>query len=225
VLVRSSLALAALLLAGCTHAAEFAHEAPRDDAIAPLPSRSDVRIAVANAPGTDTRLERRVESALYFQGAGLVLPEGTGIPVEYRVELHVRHRAMTEGTNLFICWPGFLAFAPAWHGLEWPYRVNTRVDLDRADGTHVTTIERSDLYEVLYTSEAYGSGAGFGWVLASVPALVTGGVAALAAPEHQLDEKFHRLASVGWARQIAALILQAIARDRIRVASPNSWPL
>jgi hypothetical protein len=130
---------------------------------------------------------------------------------------------MSRGTNFVICWPGFLIFTPAWHGLEWPYRVNTVAIVTRSDGTLVGRIERSDLYTAYRTSDSYGVGAGLGWIpfFFTLPAFVTGISASFTPERRALDEEFVMREGEEWARYVAADIMELIARaERSRERAP-----
>lgn len=212
--MRASLIALIIIVSGCTHATEFVHERPDDRGVAPVLTHS-LRIAVASSLETDERLERRFQDELR-RVPTIALYDPRVAPVsDYTVELHVRSRAMSRGTNFLICWPGFIVFAPAWHGLEWPYRVNTVVRITRPDGSELTPVERSDFYMAYSTSNAYGTGAGLGWIpfLYSVPAFVTGIVASFVPESRMLDEEFVLREGDDWARRVATSVLRAIAAD------------
>src|SRR5205807_469453 len=110
-----------------------------------------------------------------------------------------------------------IIFAPAWHGLEWPYRVNTLAVVSRRDGSRLANVARSDLYTAYSTSNGYGVGAGLGWFwpLYSVPAFVTGIVASFVPEERELHHEFVVRESDEWARGVAADVLRAIAGDSV----------
>ncbi len=209
--------VAALVLGGCTHATEFVHEKPRHEPVAPVLTRS-VWLAIAAAPETDERLENRVVSALRLARTVTVSSERvavSAVDADYTVELHVRRRASSRGINFLIAWPGFIIFAPAWHGLEWPYRVNTLAIITRRGGGEVARVARSDRYTAYSTSSVYGVGTGLGWFppLYSVPAFVTGIVAAFVPEESDLHRHFLFLEADEWGRRVATEILAALARD------------
>jgi hypothetical protein len=211
--------LAALVLAGCTHAPEFVREYPESDHVAPALAHP-VRIAVAGEKGTDPRIERHVADAFRYSSPVSSVVLGRLSPphaaVDYTVDLHVERRAASRGTNFVICWPGFIIFTPAWHGLEWPYRVNTRAVVERADGSVVGEVQRSDLYMAYFTSDTYGICAGLGWIppFYSLPALVTGIVASFAPEERRLDNAFVSLEGDAWAQGLTQDLLALIAHDQ-----------
>lgn len=215
--MRGSWIALVFVLAGCTHSAEFVHEKPDREPIAPVLTRS-VSLAMLAMPETDGRLERRVVDALRLAPPVTVASQRvarTELDADYTVALHVKRRAGSRGTNFLICWPGFIVFAPAWHGLEWPYRVTTLAVVTRRDGSELAQIWRSDSYTAYYTSSIYGVFAGAGWFppFYSVPAFITGIVAAFVPEERELNREFFHQESDEWARRVATEILGAIARD------------
>ena len=134
---------------------------------------------------------------------------------DYRVELHVRRRVTSRGINFLIAWPGFIIFAPAWHGLEWPYRVKTLAVIKRRDGSEVAQVWRSDRYTAYSTSNIYGVSIGMGWFppFYSIPSFIAGIVAAFVPEERDRHRDFVYLEGDEWGRRVATEILAAIARD------------
>jgi hypothetical protein len=211
---RFVVSIAILVLAGCTHAPEFVHETPVSEGVAPVLTRS-VKVAVVSGAETDERLERMLLLAFRATpGVELASPYARGA-ADYTVELHVKTRAMSRGENFLICWPGFIVFAPAWHGLIWPYRVNTLAVVTRPDGERIANIWRSDLYTVYYTSPAYGVAAGFGWFpfFYSIPAFITGCIAAFEPENRELNLEFLHREGGEWGNNVAREVLREIVKD------------
>jgi hypothetical protein len=223
--VSTRVLLGVLLLAGagCTHAAEFVHESPEAvEVVGPALPRP-LSLTLATVRGTDTRLARKVANALRaIPGVQSVVAAGSGQPSDYEVELLIDSRPMSRGTNFPIAWPGFIIFTPAWHGFEWPYRVNTRVVVKRADGTILVPIQRSDLYTAYYTSDAYGIATGAGWIpfFYSIPAFVTGIVASFAPEERALREQFLLREGDDWGDEVAREIRRALFEDSLAPLGP-----
>jgi hypothetical protein len=213
VAMRRALVVFLFAFAGCTHAPELIDEGTHRPGLAPVLDRP-VRLALESRVEVDPRFDRRVAYALRSNpDVSLAAPWSPAF--DYKVSLSIQRRAMSRGTNFLLCWPGFLIFAPAWHGLEWPYRVTTTAIITRADGTLLTAFRTSDLYTFRYTSNGYGIGAGLGWIpfLWTIPPFVTGITASFAPEDWVLHEEFLLRGSEEWAQRVADDVLSAIAKD------------
>jgi hypothetical protein len=180
-------------------------------------------------PGTggDPRLEKKLAVALRTNDAvaSLTTAWSGRASADYVVSVVAVPRARASGTNFFIAWPGFIIFAPAWHGLDWPYTVRTHVVLDRSDGTRAGEWWLKDEWTAHWTSNAYGVGAGFGWIFYSAPAFVTGIVAATKSPDSvELGDEFALREGEAWAENVAGTILDAIDADRAVHAPASASP-
>ncbi len=207
--------LAALVLTGCTHAPRFERE-NSPAAIGPGPEiRPPASVALVVSRSMSPRFRRELEHALALEGSLAVV--STGSDPDYVLRIDVERRARPSARNFFICWPGFIVFAPAWHGLRWPYSLDTRIAIDRHDGGLVADYGLEGRWTAHYTPRRYGLAAGLGWcfVVYTVPALQAGIASSVQRPDTQeLDAAFVREEGELWADEVIATIVARIARDR-----------
>ncbi|MBI3723661.1 hypothetical protein HY251_06865 [bacterium] len=207
--------MALSLLVGCSHAPTFEREG--EPAI--LGTGPDLwpaaRVRLAPSRWSDPRFAAKLEHALRLND-NVALVGSDAIP-EYVVRVDVTRQASARALNFLLCWPGFVVFAPAWHGLEWPYTIASHVELELPDGTSVAEYRIESRWSARYTSRWHGFAAGLAWYLPyyTVPALEVGIVAATCEPDSRvLDDAFLEREADRWADEVAATAVSAIERDR-----------
>ncbi len=144
---------------------------------------------------------------------------------DHLIDYHVTYAARVEtsgrGVNFPICFPGFLIFMPAWYGLTWEYTVVSRIDIQRADGSFVSSVESRDEYICYYTSPQDGVNVNFGFT-GFFPILLFGfitpfsvGIAtAVGAPDlYTLDQAFLAKEGKAFGEAVKTRVLERIARD------------
>jgi hypothetical protein len=205
----------AVLASGCTHAPDFERSAP-PSVIGPGPLLEPLAFVRVEAAETDPRFAEALRRAMRISLG--VAPVASGTETDYVARVAVMTRASASGANFLICWPGFIAFAPAWHGLDWHYTVETRLLVESATGELVLARELRGHWLAHYTPALYGATAELGWVLYpldAMPALVAGLATSHVAPDEAvLDDAFVAREGLAWADEVVAVIALAIERDR-----------
>jgi len=206
-----------LLLAGCMHDPTFEDRTAQGSIdITPSPTTLPARIALDVSPDTDPRLVNRVMEALRADSrvaAVTTRSPGQAGDVDYWVRLEVDRSLHPSIANLVICWPGFLVFAPAWHGLDYRYTVDTHAAVEDATGRHVGDVHYKEGWTVRYTSVGMGVATDLGgWILLpGAPAILAGGVTSLDERNIPiLDDYFSACESQVWAARMGSAILRAI---------------
>ena len=203
------------LVAGCTHAAHFEREGSRA-AIGPGPEiRPPAAIALLVSTSLDIRFRRELEHSAEIDGSLVVVK--TPAEADYVLRMDLAREATASPFNFLICWPGFLVFAPAWHGLDWPYSLRSRIAIERYDGGRVDDYGLEARWTAHHTPPRYGMPAGFAWCLLvyTVPALQAGIASSVQQPDtHELDRTFAKQEGELWADEVISTIVTRIARDR-----------
>jgi hypothetical protein len=201
------------LLAGCTHAPSFVREGS-PSIIGDGPALEPVaRVALITSarPGFEQALER---AARLNGTVAIVAPDAAP---EYVVRVNVERRARASAANFLLCWPGFLVFAPAWHGLDWAYRVDAVITIDQPTGDRVETCELESSWTARYTARHQGIEAGLAWYppLYTLPAIEAGIESSIRGPDADvLDGAFFEREGELWAQEVMARIAVAIEHDR-----------
>ncbi|HZU95407.1 MAG TPA: hypothetical protein VFF73_01785 [Planctomycetota bacterium] len=206
----------AVLVTGCTHAPDFERSTP-PSVIGPGPLLEPLAfVRVEATPETDARFAEALGRAMRISLG--VAPVASGVEPDYVARVAVETRASASGANFLICWPGFIAFAPAWHGLDWRYSVETHLLIESAAGEVVAARELRGHWLAHYTPALYGATAELGWVLYpldTMPALVAGLATSYVTPDKPvLDDAFVARDGLSWADEVVAVISLAIERDR-----------
>jgi hypothetical protein len=133
--VTIGLCVATILLGGCTH--ELTIENSSDYSTFGAPSLDKaLRIGIAtDASQPDQRkLLDGVASALGSYSARVVMPYATTSEkeVDAIVNIDVQTEHNGSGWNFLINWPGFLIFAPAWHGYIYEVKYTINVAIKKA---------------------------------------------------------------------------------------------
>jgi hypothetical protein len=210
------LAIAALshLLGGCTYAPTFEREgAPTIIGDGPeLRPQAAIALVVST---TDPRFRWTLERGLGLNGS--LVWVASAAESEYVAHVEVNRSATSSSENFVLCWPGFIVFAPAWHGLIWPYSVGSHVSIDRNGAGRVAEYDLMATWTARYTSSRNGALAELGWcfLVYTVPALQAGIESTfLPAEVRVLDRAFLTDEGDVWAEEVIATIVNAIARDR-----------
>ena len=147
-------ALALCLVVGCTHAPKFERENARAAIGAGPELRPPASVALVVSKTVSHRFRRELEHALELEGSLAVVSKDQD--PDYVLSIEVERHARPSSRNFFICWPGFIIFAPAWHGLRWPYSLDTRVAIDRHDGGRVADYGLEARWTARYTPRRFG---------------------------------------------------------------------
>lgn len=226
-----SLAAVGVLLAlasGCASPITFSPEGSSPAVVRPaLPV--PVRLGVVSDSFSEAdryaSLHRMVMTALghdlNFAEVREVEPGARPHDLDYVVELAYEVETDARWYNALIAFPGFLAFAPHWAGLQWDFDVTTTGHLRRVrTGLEAAPFVRRDEHLLRYTSAGYGVAIGMGWAgLIFPPALAspiaTGIVAACSDQQgYRYRALFERSqAGWAWAQRVGHLIAEQIERD------------
>ncbi len=218
-------AVVVVVAAGCSHEGEFIRYEPYPEAREIPALAAPVLLELDIAPTDQVEKARVIEEALKLCDYPTIRVLSAGQPGwrphDYAIRVSVSRGGGPKIESFFIAWPGFIVFAPAWHGLMWDYEVLTKVAITDAEGRVVRELAIADPYEVRHTHIGYGIGCGFGWfLLYTTPALVTGIVAATASPElDYLDRRFTELEGRRYGDRIAAEILAAVTDAELKAGA------
>lgn len=222
------LALVALvaLTSGCGTPASFTYDRAASD---PLPERvalpRPVRLGVMPYRGSyQPRHQAVLEAFRRDPGFELVqaefVPEA-GIRVDYMLELSYGCEVKPKPYNFFICFPGFVLFAPSWAGLRWDYRLPAHVELRRyPNGSEVAKLAHRQVFHARYTptGAAVGSYIGFAGLIffpAVASPFITGIATAMGDwTSDDLERAFVRSGERDvFARHVVTVVAAEIERD------------
>jgi hypothetical protein len=219
---RSLLGVVAVSLAaaaGCAHAPEFrpwdeerAKKAAAADA-GPLAS-TDAQILIFKDRGFP---HQGIEDVLLASGARIATVSDEA---EYTVSLESRAKGAPSPWNFLISWPGFMIFAPAWHGMIYKYDVDAVATIRDASGRTLPPVKVQREYDARYTEVWQGVLIESGWFIwYSIPAFAGGIVTATVPPElaelnAHLPDKERRAIGASLGRAVA----RALAADANNLA-------
>jgi len=140
-------ALAALSLAvGCSHPLRVTNiRSYQNLALEPLTRPCTIGIVPLTDDFEGRRLVKSVARALAQESATVVLPyqANTGHKADVVVRIAIYPGYQGSSRNFLINWPGFLVWAPAWHGYVYEADLTARVKLSK--GTDGTLVEDWDI--------------------------------------------------------------------------------
>jgi len=112
-----------LLTLGCAHALEVTNlDAYRTTTIASLPHKVSIGIVESVPDATTQRLVKGIGNELLKYSTQVILPytpSSPQQPVDVVAHISIVPTYKGSGWNFLINWPGFLVFAPAWHGYDY----------------------------------------------------------------------------------------------------------
>jgi hypothetical protein len=161
--------------AGCTHAPEF-RRVDGPTRLVASPGRVEARVTLVRDADC---LAEGMDEPLVAAGASLVASGA-----DYVMRVRCESQGQPSWLSLPIAWPGFIVFAPAWHGLVWRYELVLSASIREPGGRELPAVQVRQAYDVRHTSDMYGLLIGSGWfILYSAPALGAGLAASMTEPD------------------------------------------
>lgn len=125
-------AMAGIILGGCSHALEIKNlSSYRATDLNPLSKRISIGIVSSDEDPQMRHLVKCVGSELQKYTSEVVLPynPGSAKKVDVLAFVRVTPEYRGSGANFFVNFPGFLIFAPAWHGYNYKVKYDVNVGL------------------------------------------------------------------------------------------------
>jgi hypothetical protein len=215
----ASLLVASSLLA-CTHTLEIDNPAPVTYS-APVTTHPLV-IGVADAQtGSDSfGYVDAVAKSLQLQGVvqRVVHPYEAGTPVDVVAEVTVNPVYDGSGWNFLINFPGFLIWAPAWHGYHYSANPKTQVVLKTPDGKTIDTVSFEHPYE-FRQADIGRTWTEISWFEWGVIALFGGAV--FTRYDTDQTEPFIRAVADNYGEQVATRIATRLAQGATAAEKPG----
>lgn len=146
--IHVAIAVSAALL-GCVHTLEIRNPAPLPPRVAWHATPPVIGVTRGKTAEDSFRYVDLVAEALRSHGVAsqVVYPAAPGQPVDVLVAVTVTPEYLGSNGNFLVNFPGFLVFAPAWHGYIYKANPRTRLDVAKGDGAPLAALDWEHEYE------------------------------------------------------------------------------
>jgi hypothetical protein len=159
---------------GCAHTLEVKNLSRYTAAgVQPLQRRLSVNVIVS-APDSDTERLARAAASELSKYADVVQAYGPKKDVDVNASISIKPEYKGSGANFLINWPGFLVWAPAWHGYVYKANYDISILLTKGPSGEVVDSFRLPIYLDVRHADINRTWTEISWLEVSAIAFVGG---------------------------------------------------